>query len=92
MAFTLVTPELLVAAGDVKPALAPEPGGVNATVTFGTGLLEASFTVTCRAEPNTVLTAVDCVPPPLTVMLAGAPAVFVRLKLADSAPTVAETV
>ena len=84
-------PELLVAAGEVRLAPAPEPGGVKLTITPASGLLEASFTVTWRAEPNAVLTAVDCVPPPLTVMLAGAPAVLPRLKLADSAPTVAET-
>ena len=75
MALTLVTPELLVTAGEVRLALAPEPAAVNATVTFGTGLLLASRTVTCSAEPNAVFTVADCVPPPDTMMLAGGPIV-----------------
>ena len=38
-------------------------------------------TVTCSAVPNAVVTSVVWVEPPLALMLAGAPAVLVRLKL-----------
>ena len=92
VAVTLASPAAFVlAVGDDRLALAPEPGGANVTVAPDTGLFEASLTVTCSCWPNCVLIKVDCVPPPVAATLAAAPAVLVRLKLADSPPTVAET-
>jgi hypothetical protein len=72
---------------------APETGAVKVTFTPDTGLLPASRTVTARALENAVLIAADC-----DALLrfapinAAAPAVFVRLKLVDSAPLAAVTV
>ena len=63
-------------------ALAPLPGAVNVTETPFTGLLKESFTITCKAAGKAVLTNVLCGVPALTVTLAAAPAVLVRLKLA----------
>jgi hypothetical protein len=79
----VATPEELVVAGAVVPppanvALAPEPGVLNVTVTFGTGLLLASFTITTSALTKAVLICAVCPPPDVAVMLAGLPAVFVR--------------
>lgn len=69
----------------VKLPLAPVVGAVNVTVTPLTGLLPASFTVACRAVANAVLTGALCPDPAVAAMLAAAPAVFVRLKLAGVA-------
>ena len=81
------TPLLLVVAVVVvnpplNVPLAPLPGAVNVTVTPLTGLLLASFTVAAMAVAKLVFTAVLCGVPDVAVMLAGVPAVLVRLKLA----------
>ena len=75
------TPELLVATVIVvvevpNNPLAPLPGAVNVTFTFGTGLLPASVTVTASGFANEVLIGVLCgVVPVFAVMLAGVAAV-----------------
>jgi hypothetical protein len=83
----VATPLALVTAVAVAPlenmALAPLAGALNVTVTPFTGLLLLSFTVTCSAVANAVLTVVLCGAPPVAEMLAAGPAVLVRLKLAD---------
>lgn len=66
----------------VKVPRAPVVGAVNVTVTPDMTLFDASRTVTCRFVEKTVLTCVDCGVPAVAVTLAGAPGVFVRLKLA----------
>jgi hypothetical protein len=94
----VATPLLFVTAVAVaeplKAPLAPVAGALKVTVTPLTGLLPASFTVACNAEPNAVLTVALCGVPPVAVMLDAAPAVLVRLKLADVATpeTLAATV
>jgi len=84
------TPLLLLAAVAVAELpnfpLAPLAGAVNVTTTPLTGLLLASLTVACSAVVNAVLTVALCGVPPVAVMLAAAPAVFVRLKVAGLAP------
>jgi hypothetical protein len=70
----------------VKVPLAPEPGAVNVTDAPLTGFKKLSFTVAVRAVDNAVLMTVVCDPPLVAVIDAGAPAVFVRLKLAEVAP------
>ena len=67
----------------LKAALAPDVGAVNVTVTPLTGLLLASFTVACNAVVNAVLTVALCGVPAVAVTLAGLPARFVKLKLAE---------
>src|SRR5262245_43004632 len=73
VAVTLATPEaLVVTVVTLDPenvALAPEAGAVKVTGTPDTGLLLASSTVTCRFEVNALLTVVDWLWPPVTVML-----------------------
>jgi hypothetical protein len=73
--------------------LAPEAGAVNVTFTPLTGLLNESRRVTAGALANAVLMAADCgVVPELAVIVVGAPALFVREKLAGvNAATVAVT-
>ena len=64
----------------------PVDGAANVTVTPLTGLLLASRTVTWSEDAKAVVIAVDCgVLPALAVMLAAAPAVLVRAKLAGVA-------
>ena len=65
-----------------KAPLAPLAGAANVTVAPLTGLLEASFTVTCSCVPNAVLTVALCGVPAVAVMLAGAPDKFVSEKFA----------
>src|SRR5436305_148637 len=65
-----------------KIALAPVPGAVIVTLTPLTGLLPASFPVAGIVIANAVLIAALCGVPAVAVMLATAPAEFVRLKLA----------
>jgi hypothetical protein len=93
----VATPLLLVVAvvvfnPPVNVPLAPLAGAVNVTVTPLTGLLLASFTVAAMAVPKLVLTAALCEAPPVAVMLAGVPAVLVRLKLAAVATPDADPV
>ena len=76
----LVTP--VAVANPENPAVAPVDGAVKVTVTPFTGLLRASFTVTCNAVANAVLTNVLCGVPTVVATLAAAPAVLVKLKLA----------
>jgi hypothetical protein len=73
--------------------LAPLAGAVNVTVTPLSGLLPASLTVACSAVVNAVLTVALCGVPAVAVMLAAAPALLVKLKLAGATPdTLAVTV
>ena len=93
----VATPDAFVTAVFTPPAnvpLAPLPGAANVTVTPLSRLLPASLTVADSAVPKAVFTVALCETPPVTVMLAGAPAVLVRLKLAGVATptTVAVTV
>ncbi len=89
-------PEALVAAVIVVVALlnvplAPEPGAVKVTLTPGTGLLPASFTVTATAFVKTVLTEVLCgVVPALAVIVIGVLVIekFTVTKPAAAAETV----
>ncbi len=78
----------------VKVPLVPLAGAVNVTVTPLTGLLLASLTVAASAVAKLVLTVALCEAPPVAVILAAAPAVLVRLKLAGvpTPDTVAVTV
>ncbi|OLC92744.1 MAG: hypothetical protein AUH86_18150 [Acidobacteria bacterium 13_1_40CM_4_58_4] len=55
---------------------------MKVTKTPLTGLLKESFTVACNCVANAVLTAALCGVPAVAVMLAAAPAKFVRKKLA----------
>jgi hypothetical protein len=67
-------------ADDPNNALAPFDGDVNVTVTPLTGFPPASLTVAWSAVVNAALMAAVCGVPAVAVMLAGALAVFVRLK------------
>jgi hypothetical protein len=87
VAVALVWPLASVAAGTLSLAEAPFTGtAVNVTVAPLTGLLLASVTVTASGLPNAVPTAVLCVPPLATLTFDAAPAVFVRLNVADVVP------
>jgi hypothetical protein len=88
-AVAVATPLLLVTAVAVAELpnfpLAPLPGAVKLTVTPLSGLLLASFTVACSGVANAVLTVALCGVPAVAEMLAAAPALFVRVKLAGVA-------
>ena len=91
----VATPEELVCAVTVAPPpanapLAPEPGAVKVTVTFETGLPPESFTVTTSGVLKAVRTCAFWPLPDVVVMLAGAPAVFVKAKAACAATPVTE--
>ncbi len=92
----VATPLALVVAVAVaeppKVPLAPPAGAVKVTVAPLTGLPPASFTVACSAVANTVLTAALWGVPALAAMLAAAPALLVRLKLADVATPATDAV
>ena len=93
VAVTLAMPEaFVVAVAEDSVALAPDRGTANVTAMPGTGLFEESFTITCSAEPKAVATSVVCADPPDALMLAGAPAVLVRLKLTGVATPATEAV
>ena len=84
---------MIVAAPLLKPPDAPLLGAVNVTLTPDNGLLTASLTVTERAFVKAALIAALCgVVPAFAVIDAGAPTVFVKEKLAESAPAAAVTV
>src|ERR1700722_12049634 len=88
----LATPWTLVTAVALESvALAPDTGAEKFTVIPLSGLPPASFTVACSAVKNGMEIVAVCVAPPVAVTLAGGPAVFVRLKFAVSAPTLAVT-
>ena len=78
-----------VAVPDVpNNAVAPVDGAVKVTVTPLNGLPPESLTVACNAAVNVVFDTALCGVPAVAVMLAGAPGVLVRLKLAVAvAPT-----
>jgi hypothetical protein len=73
VAVTWVWPLAFVTAGELRLALAPLAGAVKVTVAPGTGLLEASNTVTTKGAAKAVPTAVLCGVPLATTMLAGGP-------------------
>jgi hypothetical protein len=66
---------------DVKVPLAPDIGAENVTDAPLTGFELLSTTVASRGAPNAVLTVASCRLPLVSVIDAGAPEVFVRLKL-----------
>ena len=66
-----------------KLALGPVPGAVKVTVTPLIGLPPASLTVACSGVLNAVLVVVFWGVPPVATILAGLPALLVRLKLAE---------
>jgi hypothetical protein len=72
--------ESVVAVVALSVADAPLEGGVKVTVAPLTGLPWASVTVAESAALKAVLTCVLCEPPPVAVIVAAGPAVFVRLK------------
>jgi hypothetical protein len=63
----------------VNVPLAPLPGAVKVTMAPLTGLPPLSFTVACRLVVNAVVTGAFCGVPAVAVMLAGGPALLVRL-------------
>ena len=93
MPFALVPTTNVVLVPKSLP-LAPVLGVAKVTFTPGTGLLDASSTVTASAFANAVFTVVVCgVVPAFAVIVLAAPAVLVRLKLAAVRPAeVADTV
>jgi hypothetical protein len=62
--------------------LAPDVGAVNTTIALLTRFWPPSTTVTISGVGNAALIAAFCGVPPEAVIAAGAPVVFVRLKLA----------
>ena len=64
--------------------LAPDAGALKVTVTFGTPLLLASFTVATRAA-YAVLICTDCGVPLVAASELAVPIVFVREKVAFKA-------
>jgi hypothetical protein len=82
-------PLLFVAAvAVVEPlnvALAPVAGAVNVTVAPFTRFPPISFTVAWSAVAKAVLVVAVCGVPAVAVMLAGAPTLLVKLKLAGVA-------
>jgi hypothetical protein len=77
-----------------KVPLGPVVGAVNVTVAPLTGFEPLSSTVATRGAANAVSMVALCGVPLVAVIDAGAPTVFVRLKLAGPEPpeTVAVTV
>jgi hypothetical protein len=77
-----------------KVPVAPVVGAVNVTVAPLTGFEFLSNTVAARGSAKAVSTVALCGVPLVAVIDAGAPAVFVRLKLAgvETPETVAVTV
>ena len=93
VAVTLARPCVLVVADEeLRVAVAPEPGATNVTVTPFRALPPESLTVTWRGDPKAVPMVVDWTEPPVAVIDAGGPTVFVREKVAVSVPTLAVTV
>src|SRR3984893_12317875 len=92
VALTEVWPCALVCAAAVRVALAPVAGAVNVTVWLGTGLPWASFTTTSNALPKAALICAFCGVPLTTAIVAGAPTVLVRAKVAGVATPATEAV
>jgi hypothetical protein len=91
----VATPLAFVVAVFTPPAkvpLAPLPGAVKVTVTPLTGLPPESLTVACSCVANAVLMVALCGVPAVAVMLAAAPARFVREKFAGEATPETEAV
>ena len=65
--------------------LAPLVGAVNVTVTPGTGFPPLSFTVACNGEAKAVVMVAFWGVPPVAVIVAGAPTVFVSENVAGVA-------
>src|SRR5690349_6524588 len=65
-----------------KVPLAPEAGAAKVTVTPEIPFPLLSFTVACRAVGKVELTCAPCGVPAVALMVAGAPGLFVRLKIA----------
>ena len=74
----------------LKEPLGPLAGAVNTTVTPDTGFPLALRTVAVRGAAKGVFTVVLCGVPPVEVMLAGGPGLFVRLNVAGVATPVTE--
>ena len=92
VAVTLARPvALVVAVGEDNVAPAPVAGVANVTVTPLTGLFPASRNVTCRGVAKAVLIAVVCGVPPVAVIDAAAPAVFVSANVAGVPAALAVT-
>ncbi len=92
VATPLVLVDAVAVAEPPKVPLAPLAGAVKVTVAPLTGLPPASFTVACKAVAKAVLMAALCGVPALAAMLAAAPALFVRLKLAEVATPATDAV
>ena len=93
----MAMPWLLVAAVFVKLpplklALAPLKGALKVTDAFGMGLPYASFTVAANGAPNAVSTIALWGVPPVAVIEAAGPGVFVSAKLAAVLTPAAEVV
>jgi hypothetical protein len=83
VAVTVARPDASVVAGDVaNVADGPVPGAAKVTDAPGTGFPSASSTSATSDPANVAPTVALCGLPLLTITVAGAPAVFVRLKLA----------
>jgi hypothetical protein len=65
-----------------KVPLAPEAGGVNVTVAFGTGFPPESFTRATSGLENTVLVPADCGVPLTAAIENGVPARLASEKVA----------
>src|SRR5205807_2402329 len=80
----VATPLVLVVtvAEEAKVPLAPLPGAAKVTEAPGTRLLNASLTVACNAVAKVALTVALWGVPAVAAMLAGVPALLVKLKLA----------
>jgi len=78
--------------GPWNDALGPEAGTPNVTWAFGTTFPPTSLTVACRRLGNGDPIGALCEPPPVAVMLKGAPGLLVRLKLAGTLTPAADTV
>jgi hypothetical protein len=91
----VTTPEAFVVAVFTPPAKVPlgwVEGGVNTTVTPLTGLPLTSFTVATRGAAKGKFTVALWGVPLVTVIEAGAAAIFVSEKLAEVAMPVADAV
>jgi hypothetical protein len=87
LAFVVAVVVLVVES--VNTPLAPDPGAVKVTTTPLTGFEPLSTTVAARFVANAVLTVVLCGVPAVAVIVAAAPALFVRPKLAGAVAPVA---
>src|ERR1700676_1981724 len=92
VALTEVWPCALVCSAAVRVELAPVAGAVKVTVWLGTGLPWASFTTTSNALPKGVLIAAFCGVPLTTAIVAGAPTVLVKAKVAGVATPATDAV